>query len=74
MKICRERDELENQINELFREILELTSRAISITLRADNVSRHPEFAPVHDHDNLLRARLETLKYCLKLRKDCHAC
>ena len=70
--VCRERDELEKQISGLLREISDNSAKA-------SQIAQHDEpqvtaFVQLHNEDNLLRARLEALKFCLELHKDCHQC
>jgi hypothetical protein len=70
---CRERDEMEMRINALLRELSD-SSR------KASELAKHPGsdadflFSSLHSSDNAIRARLETLKFCLRLHKDCHGC
>jgi hypothetical protein len=71
--VCRERDELEKQINAQLRLMSENSTKAAKL-------AHHPEpeteaqFRSLHNEDALLKERIETLKYCLQLHKDWHGC
>jgi hypothetical protein len=71
--VCQERDELEKHINALLRRLSENSTRAADIAQRTGPESS-AVFNALHNADSLLRERLETLKYCLQLHKDCHGC
>jgi hypothetical protein len=71
--VCRERDELEKEINALLRLMSENSTTA-------GRLAQHPkpeteaQFRSLHNEDTLLRERIDSLKYCLQLHKDCHGC
>jgi hypothetical protein len=71
---CRERDELEKQIGELLRVLSENSTKASDLAKGDKPSAVVTEFAAIHHEDTLLRDRLETLKYCVQLHKDCHGC
>jgi hypothetical protein len=73
LAFCRERDELEKQINSLIRLVSENSTKAADLALHP-GPETDPQFQSLHNEDVLLRTRLETLKYCLQLHKDCHGC
>jgi hypothetical protein len=73
LSVCRERDELEKQINALLRQVSE-NSRKASHLAQDSSPGTDAEFKSLHNEDTLLKERCETLKYCLQLHKDTHGC
>jgi hypothetical protein len=74
LSVCRERDELEKQINALLRSLSQNSRKAAGLAMGAKPSTDAAEFGSLHQDDVLLRERLEALKYCLQLHKDCHGC
>jgi hypothetical protein len=80
LSFCRERDELERQINAVLRQISANSTEASRIARDAVDESEeahaksHASFIALHNADSLLKERLDTLKQCLELHKDCHGC
>jgi hypothetical protein len=73
LAFCRERDELEKRMSALLRSLSENSSKAAKLA-RKPGPETSQEFASLHNADTLLRERLETLKSCLELHRDCHGC
>jgi hypothetical protein len=73
LAVCHERDELEREISASLR-AMSRNSRTASEIAQQSGPQTDVQFKSLHNEDIVLRERIETLKYCLQLHKDCHGC